>query len=265
MAKKEKFGDIIENHELIKRTLMVAAYPALIKEVKKDGQKCFEGFLPGFEFAQVSDIFDEDEIVETLQDMLDDEVEELVVFGKSLPFVEEDDELMEKYPEHKIVYLDINVYATKEELDYYDGCTHDCSSCGHHCDCGDDCDCEDGCDCGDESDCGCSDDCGDNCDCGCHDKCDENCDCGCQDDKKCDCHDEKCNCGCECDDGCECGCHDGGECTCGDECTCGCHEHKEDKKAKCNNKKENHKCDCGCEGEHKKSNCKSKSKKSTKK
>ena len=172
MAKKEKFGDIIENHELIKRTLMVAAYPALIREVEKEGAKCFEGFLPGFEFAQVSDIYDEDEIVEVLQDMLDDEVEELVVFGKSLPFVEEDDELIEKYPEHKIVYLDINVYATKEELDYYDGCTHDCSSCGHHCDCGDEDCCDDDCDC--EDDCDCDDD----CDCGCHDHCEDDCDCG---------------------------------------------------------------------------------------
>lgn len=234
MAKKEKFGDIIENHELVKRTLMVAAYPALIREVEKEGQKCFEGFLPGFEFAQVSDIFDEDEIVEVLQDMLDDEVEELVVFGKSLPFVEEDDELVEKYPEHKIVYLDINVYATKEELDYYDSCTHDCASCGHHCDCG-------------EEDCDCDDD----------------CDCGCCEDDDCDCHDEKCECGCECDDDCDCGCHDGGECNCHeDDCDCGCHEHKHDKKEKCNCK-EDHKCDC--KGEHKKSNCKSKSKKNTKK
>ena len=188
MAKKEKFGDIIENHELVKRTLMVAAYPALIKEVEKEGQKCFEGFLPGFEFAQVSDIYDEDEVVEVLQDMLDDEVEELVVFGKSLPFVEEDDELVEKYPEHKIVYLDINVYATKEELEYYDGCTHDCSSCGHHCDCGDDDCCEDDCDC---EECNCDDD----CDCGCHEG--QECNCGCHDHDK---EDHKCDCGCHHED-----------------------------------------------------------------
>ena len=79
---KQKFGDIIENHDLIKRTLMVAAYPALIKSVKKDEDDLFEGFLPGFEFAKIEDIVSEDECVETLQDMLDDEVEELVVFGK---------------------------------------------------------------------------------------------------------------------------------------------------------------------------------------
>ena len=214
MAQKEKFGDIIENHELIKRTLMVAAYPALIKQVEKDGEKSFEGFLPGFEFAQVSDIFDEDEIVEVLQDMLDDEVEELVVFGKSLPFVEEDDELMEKYPDHKIIYLDINVYATKEELDYYDGCTHDCASCGHHCDCGDeecfddDCDCEDHCDCEDE----------DECDCGCH-------------------HDEDCNCE---DDECDCGCNEEHD----KKCTCHEHEHKENHKCNCGSDKENKKSNC---------------------
>ena len=252
MAKKEKFGDIIENHELIKRTLMVAAYPALIKEVEKEGQKCFEGFLPGFEFAQVSDIYDEDEIVEVLQDMLDDEVEELVVFGKSLPFVEEDDELTEKYPEHKIVYLDINVYATKEELDYYDGCTHDCSSCGHHCDCGDDecCD-DDDCDCCDDD---CCDD--DDCDCGCHDHGD--CDCG--------CHEED-----GCDDDCDCGCHEH-ECHCEDD-ACDCHEEEHDEncdgknhhKHNCNCKNENKngehkKCTCGCEEDKgkKKSGCKNK-------
>ena len=59
MAKKDdkqKFGDIIENHNLIKRTLMVAAFPALIKSAQKDGEQSFEGFLPGFEFAQIEDI-----------------------------------------------------------------------------------------------------------------------------------------------------------------------------------------------------------------
>jgi hypothetical protein len=94
MAKKEdkqKFGDIVENHDLIKRTLMVAAFPALIKGVTKDGEESFEGFLPGFDFAEVADVATEEELVEMLQDMLDDEVEELVVFGKSLPFVDEDE------------------------------------------------------------------------------------------------------------------------------------------------------------------------------
>lgn len=258
MAKKEKFGDIIENHELIKRTLMVAAYPALIKEVEKEGQKCFEGFLPGFEFAQVSDIYDEDEIVEVLQDMLDDEVEELVVFGKSLPFVEEDDELAEKYPNHKIVYLDINVYATKEELDYYDGCTHDCSSCGHHCDCEDDECCDDDCDCcGDEC---CDDDCCDE-----HCDCDDDCDCGCQegDDCNCGCHEHDCHCH---DEECDCGCHDGEECHCHEEKhgeNCDCKEHHKDScNCKHDGKKDSHKkCDCGCEENKKgakKSNCKKK-------
>lgn len=207
MAKKEdkqKFGDIIENHDLIKRTLMVAAFPALIKGVTKDGEESFEGFLPGFEFAQIAEIATEEELVETLQDMLDDEVEELVVFGKSLPFVDEDEVLMEKYPEYKIVYLDINVYATKEELDYYDSCTHDCSSCGHHCH-DEDCDCED-----DYDDCDC---CGD-------DECDDDCDCGCHDH---DDSDEECNCGC-CD-------HDDGD----EECDCACHEHEHNESCSCHN------------------------------
>lgn len=209
MAKKEekqKFGDIIENHNLIKRTLMVAAFPALIKQTQKDGEDSFEGFLPGFEFAQISDIATEDEIVDVLQDMLDDEVEELVVFGKSLPFVDEDDILMEKYPEHKIVYLDINVYATKEELEYYDSCTHDCSSCGHHCH-DEDCDCEedyDDCDCEDDCDC-CEDD------CDCEDCCDDNCDC----DDDCDCEEHDCN---------------------DENCTCHHHEDKKENKNTCNKK-----------------------------
>lgn len=204
MAKKEdkqKFGDIVENHDLIKRTLMVAAFPALIKGVTKDGEESFEGFLPGFDFAEVADVATEEELVEMLQDMLDDEVEELVVFGKSLPFVDEDEVLMEKYPEYKIVYLDINVYATKEELDYYDSCTHDCASCGHHCH-DEDCDCEDDydeCDCCDDEDCDCCDD--DECDC-CDDDCDDGCDCGCH-------HHDDCDDDCACDDdGCDCGCHE---------------------------------------------------------
>ena len=197
MAKKKEekqmFGDIVENHELIKRTLMVAAFPGLVKETVKNGKKVYEGFLPGFEFAQVDDIADENEIVETLQDMLDDEVEELVVFGKSLPYVDEDDVLMEKYPEHKIVYLDINVYATAEELEYYDSCSHDCAHCAHSEEClgdeeYDDCDCEDCCD----DDCDCEDD-----DCCCeeehHHHHHEHCDCGCEDDED-DCCDDDCCC-----------------------------------------------------------------------
>ncbi len=216
MAKKKeenKFGDIVENHELIKRTLMVAAFPALIKEVKKEGSTFYNGFLPGFEFASVEDIADEDEMVETLQDMLDDEVEELVVFGKSLPYVEEDEELMEKYPEHKIVYLDINVYATPEELEYYDACSHDCSCCSHDCG-GHDLD-----DCDDEE-----------CDCD-HEHHHSHCDCGCEDED------------CDCDDDCDCGCHEHEHCNCDDECNddCGCHEHNH---CDCNDKKEDKDC-CG--------------------
>ena len=248
MAKKEdkqKFGDIVENHELIKRTLMVAAFPALIKGVTKDGEQSFEGFLPGFEFAEIEDVSTEEELVEMLQDMLDDEVEELVVFGKSLPFVDEDEVLLEKYPEHKIVYLDINVYATKEELDYYDNCTHDCSSCGHHCH-DEDCDCcdDDDCDCGchDHDDCDCCDDeCDDDCDCGCHEHtdcgCDEECDCGCQEGKECTCGDE-----------CNCGCLDGEECTCGDDCNC--HEHHHNHKDTC----KHNNCNCGENPKAKKNN-----------
>ena len=232
---KEKFGDIIENHELIKRTLMVAAFPGLVKETVKDGKKVFEGFLPGFEFAQVDNIADENEMVETLQDMLDDEVEELVVFGQSLPYVDEDEVLMEKYPDYKIVYLDINVYATAEELEYYDSCNHDCAHCSHSEEClgdeYDDCDCEDCCD----------------------DECDDDCCCG-EDHHH---HHDHCDCGddCDCDNDCDCGCHDHThdhkECNCSHD-----HEHKHD--CKCGeNDKENHKCKCGEEGK-KKGNCKNK-------
>jgi len=165
MANKKKYGDIIENHDLVKRTLMVAAFPALIKETTKDNEETYEGFLPGFEFCEVSDIASEDELVEILQDMLDDEVEELVVFGKSLPNIEDDEELLKKHVGYKIVYLDINVYASKDELEE---CTHDCHTCG----------------------------------CGCHDEDfdeyeedieDEDCECGCHhhdcDDEDCDCDD----------------------------------------------------------------------------
>lgn len=243
MAKKkdeQEYGDIIQNHELIKRTLMVAAFPGLIKEVVKKGKKTYEGFLPGFEFAQVDNIADENECVETLQDMLDDEVEELVVFGKSLPYVDEDDVLMEKYPDHKIVYLDINVYATAEELEYYDSCNHDCAHCSTPCDQAD----------WEECDCGCEDDC----------DCEDECDC---DDEDCDCHehnhhhhhdhhDHHCSCGCEDedDDECCCGDHEGHECHCHEEGDHECHCHEENKEKTCK-----------CNGEGKKEkgkNCKSK-------
>lgn len=232
---KQKFGDIIENHELIKRTLMVAAFPGLIKETVKEGKKVYEGFLPGFEFAQVDDIADENEIVETLQDMLDDEVEELVVFGKSLPYVDEDEVLMEKYPEHKIVYLDINVYATAEELEYYDSCSHDCAHCAHSEEClgdeeYDDCDCEDCCD----DDCDCEDD-----------------DCCCGEDHHHHHHHDHCDCGCEDEeDDCCCG-HDHKH----EECDCNHDHHHHD--CKCKDENKEHKCNCEKEGKPK-GNCKNK-------
>ena len=230
MAKKKEtsnkeFGDIIRNHELVKRTLMVAAFPGLIKQTEKNGKKVFEGFLPGFEFAEVEDIADENEIVEMLQDMLDDEVEELVVFGKSLPYVDEDDVLNEKYPEHKIVYLDINVYATPEELEYYDACSHDCANCHQDCVFEDDY-----CDCENEhhhhhSDCVCEDDECD-CNCGCHEH-GNHCDCGCEDDDDdCCCGDEECDCD-----------HDHEE-----HCCCGEHNHEEKHECCGKSKDKNHKC-----------------------
>ena len=172
--KKQKFGDIVENHDLVKRTLMVSAFPALITEVEKDGEKFYKGFLPGFEFREVDDFEDEEELVETLQDMLDDEIEELVVFGKSLPNLPEDEELLKKNKGYKIAYLDINVYANKDDEDFYD-CAHDCSCCGGHCH-DDECDCEedycedDNCDCGNECDCKDEHDEHSACDCGKHKK-----------------------------------------------------------------------------------------------
>ena len=206
-AQHEEFGDIVQNHELVKRTLMVAAFPGLIKQTEKNGKKVFEGFLPGFEFAEVEDIAEENEIVEMLQDMLDDEVEELVVFGKSLPYVDEDEVLNEKYPEHKIVYLDINVYATPEELEYYDACSHDCANCHQDC---------------------IYDDCDDDCDCGCEHE-HHHCDCGCEDedDEDCSCEEGHCNCH-----------HDHHE-----HHNC-CGEHKHDEHHECcgKGKEKDHKC-----------------------
>ena len=171
--KKQKFGDIIENHDLVKRTLMVSAFPALIKQVKKGNETFYKGFLPGFDFCDVDDMENEDELVETLQDMLDDEVEELIVFGKSLPNLPEDEELLKDNKGYKIVYLDINVYANKNDEDFYD-CNHDCSCCGGYCNDG----CED-----EDCDCDCDDE---NCKCDAEDCCeDKNCNhkhCNCNDD-----------------------------------------------------------------------------------
>ena len=80
--------------------------------------------MPGFEFSESNDFDNENDCVDELQDMLDDFVEELVIFEKQLPDIEEDEVLLKKYPGHKIVYLDINVYALPD-----DDCPNDCSSC----------------------------------------------------------------------------------------------------------------------------------------
>lgn len=155
--------DFVEE-KLVKRTLMAAAFPALVKSYSKDGYTFFEGFLPGFKDVRALDMEDEDSCVEYLQDLLDDEVENLVVTGHQLPDIASDEELIKKYKDYKIVYLDINVYVRE------DGC--DCCDCGDDCDCCD-CDCGDDCDCDEEHDCGCHGHhhhhCEDECDCGCHD------------------------------------------------------------------------------------------------
>lgn len=199
---KTEFGDIVKNNTLIKRTLMVSAFPALVKETEKDGKPYYEGFLPGFEFSEVEGSHDIGECMYQLQELLDENVEELVVFGQQLPNLPEDEELEEKNPGYVVRYLDINVYAEPEDMPYICGCEGDCDDdcdcCGHDCDCNDDCDChEHHCDCDDEE-----------CDC------DEDCDCGCKEGKECTCeHDHK-------DHKCKCN-----------------HEHDENHKCNCKNKK----------------------------
>ena len=190
---KTEYGDIVKDNTLIKRTLMVSAFPALVKEEIKDGKTVYSGFLPGFDFSEVEGVEELGRCTQQLQDLLDDNVEELVVFGKQLPDLPEDDELVALYPGHEILYLDINVYAYPDDLEAWNaegcGCC-DCEDChdheGHHhdCDCHHhDCDCDDDCDC----------DCDDDCDCGCHD----HGDCDCDDD--CNCHHDKCHCEDDCD------------------------------------------------------------------
>lgn len=124
MKKKTKFSDIITDPSLVKQTLMASAFPALLRPVKtKEDGVLYEGFLPGFKDAKIKDVLSEDDCVQYLQDMLDEEIENLIVYGKSLPDVENDSVLIKKYPGYKIVYLDINVKATKE----------DCNSCDIDC------------------------------------------------------------------------------------------------------------------------------------
>ena len=184
MSKKKHDNQNAENVQLIKQTLMASAFPALITHYEgEDGERFVKGFLPGFKDNEVSDMLDEDECVQYLQDLLDDKVEELVVEGKMLPDVEEDEELIKKHPGYQIVYLDINVYALPDEC-----CHHHCHECNGSCDCDEeyyDCDCEDDCDCECED---CNDDC-----------CDDDCDCGCGNSHHdCGCGGEHCNCGDDC-------------------------------------------------------------------
>ncbi|MDR0849886.1 MAG: hypothetical protein LBN07_00160 [Christensenellaceae bacterium] len=132
VAKEQDFGDIVRMPGLVKRTLMVAAYPAMVKNETKDGEVKFVGFLPGFEFCSVEDIASIGECMQLLQDKLDDEVESLILKNEGLPFLPDDETLLKAYPGFEIKMLDINVWALPD-----DG--NDC--CGgehyhHHCGCG---------------------------------------------------------------------------------------------------------------------------------
>lgn len=127
--KEDFFEDYGFGETLEKKTLMASAYPALIRGVEEDGQVLYEGFLPGLQDSDVEDTEDENECAQLLQDILDDKVEELIENERELPDVESDEKLLEKYPGYKIVYLDINVYVSRDD----EYCHHDCESC-HHCD-----------------------------------------------------------------------------------------------------------------------------------
>lgn len=124
--KEEFFEDYGFGESLEKRTLMASAYPALIRGVEKDGMVLYEGFLPGLQDTDVEDTESENECVELLQDILDDKVEELIENERELPDVESDEKLVHKYPGYKIVYLDINVYVSRD-----DACDGHCEHCDH--------------------------------------------------------------------------------------------------------------------------------------
>lgn len=111
---KNDFNDMFFPDNLEKRTIMVSAFPALVKEVQKEDSTFYEGFLPGFEFNKIEDFEDEEDLIEYLQELLDDEVEKLVEEENPLPNVLSDEELLKMYKGYKIVYLDINVYVQKE-------------------------------------------------------------------------------------------------------------------------------------------------------
>jgi len=140
-SKKAGSKSSVNDNGLVRRTLMVAAFPSMIKRELKDGREVHTGFLPGFE-SVVEDIEDIGEIMDELQERLDDEIEELIIAGSELPFLPDDDELLRAYPEYEVKLLDINVWAyPDDEAFYYDA---------GHCGCG----CEgdyhdDGCGCGD--------------------------------------------------------------------------------------------------------------------
>ena len=183
MSKQKKtnnFNDVVFMPNLVKQTLMEAAFPAMITSYQKDGLTLFKGFLPGFEFCDVEDIEDEQTCLDYLQDRLDDEVEELIVLGKSLPNIESDEKLLQNHFGYKIVYLDINVFVEKdfcEDCDCSCGVDGNCKSHKCHtnpgnCSCkttvtkrSDEMHCH--CDCCDGEDDGCSDDCGCGGDCDC--------------------------------------------------------------------------------------------------
>jgi len=141
-AKSSK--DIFIDSGLVKQTLMAEAFPSLIKRGILDGVEVFSGMLPGFENAMAEAMDDLDELTELLQEMLDTEVEELILTGKELPYLPDDEELIKKFPGHEVKLLDINVWAYPD--DFADtGCGCGCD--GHHVH-------DDGCDCGDP-DCNC--------------------------------------------------------------------------------------------------------------
>lgn len=80
----------------------------VIKKKDSDGEKVFDAFCPMFHDARTfSPCDDKNDAIDEVQEIVQDNFDELADIGESIPAVPSKDQLKSKYPDAKIVYVEI--------------------------------------------------------------------------------------------------------------------------------------------------------------
>ena len=98
-------------------------FPVVVEKKKdKYGDRVFEAFCPLFHDARTfSPCDDKEDAIEEVQEIIQDEVDELVDSGKSLPKMPDANILKKQYPDAKVYWVKIDANSDDEDDGYLFG------------------------------------------------------------------------------------------------------------------------------------------------